>query len=157
MLNINKKQIISCCERLSAFIILMRRPLYCVLSFLERIYKSEVFDFLPMCSNHYILNRGEAVYIINSARNCISSTRSVVYHQAAGRYTLARDEIQPQKGWWYAPRFARWWYAKPAAWIKKEVTFGKQKLLLFWPARRDSNPRPLESESTAISSFATGG
>ena len=28
---------------------------------------------------------------------------------------------------------------------------------LFWPARRDSNPRPLESESTAISSFATGG
>ena len=28
---------------------------------------------------------------------------------------------------------------------------------LCWPARRDSNPRPLESESTAISSFATGG
>ena len=28
---------------------------------------------------------------------------------------------------------------------------------VFWPARRDSNPRPLESESTAISSFATGG
>ena len=28
---------------------------------------------------------------------------------------------------------------------------------LLWPARRDSNPRPLESESTAISSFATGG
>ena len=27
----------------------------------------------------------------------------------------------------------------------------------LWPARRDSNPRPLESESTAISSFATGG
>ena len=26
-----------------------------------------------------------------------------------------------------------------------------------WSARRDSNPRPLESESTAISSFATGG
>ena len=29
-------------------------------------------------------------------RNCISSTRSVVYHQAAGRCTLARDEIQPK-------------------------------------------------------------
>ena len=29
--------------------------------------------------------------------------------------------------------------------------------LFLWPARRDSNPRPLESESTAISSFATGG
>ena len=27
----------------------------------------------------------------------------------------------------------------------------------FWPARRDSNPRPSESESAAISSFATGG
>lgn len=26
-----------------------------------------------------------------------------------------------------------------------------------WPARRDSNPRPSESESAAISSFATGG
>ena len=29
--------------------------------------------------------------------------------------------------------------------------------LLIWPARRDSNPRPSESESAAISSFATGG
>ena len=28
---------------------------------------------------------------------------------------------------------------------------------LIWPARRDSNPRPSESESAAISSFATGG
>ena len=27
----------------------------------------------------------------------------------------------------------------------------------FWPARRDSNPRPSESESAAISSFATSG
>ncbi len=26
-----------------------------------------------------------------------------------------------------------------------------------WSARRDSNPRPSESESAAISSFATGG
>ena len=31
-------------------------------------------------------------------------------------------------------------------------------LVLFnWPARRDSNPWPSESESAAISSFATGG
>ncbi len=29
--------------------------------------------------------------------------------------------------------------------------------VLYWPARRDSNPRPSESESAAISSFATGG
>ena len=40
----------------------------------------------------------------------------------------------------------------------KKVTFvSRQKWLFSWPARRDSNPRPLESESTAISSFATGG
>ena len=43
-------------------------------------------------------NHAEGVYIINSARNCISSTRSVVYHQAAGEYTLKRDEIQPRRG-----------------------------------------------------------
>ncbi len=40
---------------------------------------------------------------------------------------------------------------------KKEVTFVYQKSLLFWPARRDLNPRSLESESNAISNFATGG
>ena len=45
-----------------------------------------------------------------------------------------------------------WWYAKPAAWIKKEVTFGRQKLLLFWRRVRDSNPRFL-SESPV---FKTG-
>ena len=39
-------------------------------------------------------NHASGVYIINFARNCISSTQSVVYHQAAGRYTLTRDEIQ---------------------------------------------------------------
>ena len=39
------------------------------------------------------LNHSEGVYIIN-ANHCISPTRSVVYHQAAGKYTLARDEIQ---------------------------------------------------------------
>ena len=30
-------------------------------------------------------------------------------------------------------------------------------ILFFWSARRDLNPQPLESESTAISNFATGG
>ncbi len=37
---------------------------------------------------------------------------------------------------------------------KKIQVFG---LGFFWPARRDLNPRPSESESAAISSFATGG
>ena len=70
---------------------------------------------------------------ISSATCCgISSTRSVVSHQAAGGFMhgyavmiyhrKAMDDIQPRWGWWYA---------KPAAWIKKEVTFGRQKLLLF--------------------------
>jgi len=43
------------------------------------------------------LNHVEGVYIIN-AKHCISPTRSVVYHQAAGRCTLKRDEIQPRRG-----------------------------------------------------------
>jgi len=38
-------------------------------------------------------------------------------------YTLTRDDM---------PSFA--------AWIKKEVTFGRQKLLLFWSRVRESNP-----------------
>ena len=43
--------------------------------------------------------------------------------------------------------------AKPREALKLLASRG----FYFWPARRDSNPRPLESESTAISSFATGG
>ena len=37
-------------------------------------------------------NHGGAVDIIN-AKHCISPTRSVVYHQAAGGYTLKRDDM----------------------------------------------------------------
>ena len=40
---------------------------------------------------------------------------------------------------------------------KRPLLSSRQKRSFCWPARRDSNPRPLESESTAISSFATGG
>ena len=63
--------------------------------------------------------------------------RSIVSHQAAGRCTLKRDEIQPRRGWWYAPHFARRWYAKPAAWIKKS-SFRRTRI--FWLGHRDSNP-----------------
>ena len=94
---------------------------------------------LRMNSNPHI-NHGESRVYHQFRRNCISSMRSIVYHQAADRCTLKRDEIQPQRGWWYAPRFARWWYAKPVAWIKKEVTFVYQKLLLFWRRSGDLNP-----------------
>ena len=40
-------------------------------------------------------HHAEGVNIINSARNCISSTRSVVYHQSAGESSpKGADEIQ---------------------------------------------------------------
>ena len=55
-------------------------------------------------------NHAEGVYIIN-AKHCISSAtccgissmQSIVYHQAAGRCTLARDDIQGRhcRPWWY--------------------------------------------------------
>ena len=44
--------------------------------------------------------------------------------------------------------------------MKKPLQAAQMAVLqgfLVWPARRDSNPRPSESESAAISSFATGG
>ena len=58
------------------------------------------FELQPPRPNH-----GEAVYIINT-RCCISSMQSIVYHQAAGKYTLARDEIQPEGLMIYAARCA---------------------------------------------------
>ena len=39
----------------------------------------------------------------------------------------------------------------------KKTGCRKSDILFFWSARRDLNPQPLESESTAISNFATGG
>ena len=39
-------------------------------------------------------NHAEGVYIINSVGIAYHQRLAVVYHQAAGKYTLARDEIQ---------------------------------------------------------------
>ena len=80
--------------------------------------------------------------------------RSIVYHQAAGRCTLARDEIQPRRGWWYTPHFARWWYTKPAAWINKKGTFGRQKFLFCWWRQQGSNLRPHGCEPCALTNWA---
>ncbi len=58
------------------------------------MYISAIFPlcgFEPPHPNH-----GEAVYIINSVRNCISPTQSVVYHHFEAKYTLARDDIPPE-------------------------------------------------------------
>ena len=48
-----------------------------------------------------------------------------------------RDDIQPRRGWWYPPHFARWWYTKPAAWIRKNLTlFG---WVFFWWSMLNEN------------------
>ena len=80
--------------------------------------------------------------------------RSIAYHQAAGKYTLARDEIQPRRGWWYAPHVVRRWYAKPAAWINKKRTFGRQKFSFCWWKQQGSNLRPHGCEPCALTNWA---
>ena len=71
------------------------------------------------------------------------------YHQPSGLYLIKSQEYAPSVmiyAYGDDIHAKAWWYTKPAAWIKKEVTFGRQKLLLFWRRVRDSNPRFL-SES----------
>ena len=48
----------------------------------------------------------------------ITKAKRFVYHQAAGKYTLACDDIQPE-GLMICRSFGDGWYTKPAAWIKK--------------------------------------
>ena len=78
---------------------------------------------------HTIVNKSRRKPCISSATCCgISSTRSVVYHQAAGN--MHAD------AWWdTAPQglmistTASWWYTKPAAWIKKSDAFASDFLV----------------------------
>ena len=49
------------------------------------------------------------------------------------------------------PCFKRFWGVEKVRRNSLDITVD------LWSARRDSNPRPSESESAAISSFATGG
>ena len=78
--------------------------------------------------NNYIIflnsDQGEALYIIRSL--------PAVYHQREALHGIKPQEIHAyawwdtraaRRPWWYAPHFARWRYAKPTAWIKKEATF----------------------------------
>ncbi len=62
--------------------------------FLSMDYKKDIFAFSVCGVELTQPNHGEAVYIINSARDCISPTRSAVYHHCEARYTLPRDNIQ---------------------------------------------------------------
>ena len=72
-----------------------------------------------------VYHQHEVLYIIKSQAKC----------------TLARDEIQPQRGWWYTPHVVRQWYTKPAAWINKKRTFGRQKFSFCWWGMVDSDHR----------------
>ena len=73
-----------------------------------------------------------AVYHPHKSESISSFLR--VYHQAAGRCTLTRDDIQLQRGCWYAPRIERRWYAKPVAWInKKELSVDKSSFFVGTP------------------------
>ena len=54
-------------------------------------HRAQLVRFKPYLTQ---TNHGRAVYIIN-AKHCISPTRSVAYHQAAGRSSpKGADEIQ---------------------------------------------------------------
>ena len=43
--------------------------------------------------------------------------------------------------WWYPPRFARRWYAKPAAWINKNRTFVGRQMFCFCCHKRDKRSK----------------
>ena len=86
-------------------------------------------------------NQGEALYIIRNLLRYIINTKCCI--------SSSRRKIQLQRGWWdtraasrpwwYAPHVVRRWYAKPAAWINKKGTFGRQKFLFCWLRRWDLN------------------
>ena len=85
--------------------------------------------------------------------NSTSPTRSVASHQAAGGYTLARDEIQGRNAPLMICTTLRAVMIYQACGLdKKEVTFGRQKLLLFWWRLMDSNHRPHACEACALTS-----
>ena len=71
---------------------------------------------------------------------------SRVWHQAAGRCTLTRDEI---------PTCVVMIY-QACGLDKQKRNFCLPKVPFCWPTRKDSNLRPQESESCALSSCATG-
>ena len=97
------------------------------------------------------ITKAKALYIIIAKEDAACGwwyTRLVeIYSARRMRYTLKRDEIQPQRGWWYTPHFVRQWYAKPAAWINK---FDKSKLVEFFGrGRRTWFSRELRARSSA--------
>ena len=104
------------------------------------IFSSFAYEFEPS-------HKSRRKPCISSATCCgISSARMAVYHQAAGN---ARGRVMRYKGG-LPPLMiyttASWWYAKPAAWIKKSDAFASDFLAekeRFELSRRYSRPTPL--------------
>ena len=78
-----------------------------------------------------VINQCGALYIINSARNCISSKRSFVYHQADSFLCTPKGVMRYNTAlpcWWYT-RILRDDIPSLSAWIKKERS---NRFVLFW-------------------------
>ena len=100
-------------------------------------------------------NHAEGVYIIRNLLRYIINTECCI-SSSRRKYTLARDEIQPQRGWWYAPHVVRRWYTKPAAWINKNRTFvGRQMFCFCWWSIGDLNPWPQHCQCCALPTALT--
>ena len=114
---------------------------------------------------HFSCKQDAAFRVPITPKACISScSKGTAYHQCEalyiikpqGKCTLARDEIQGRLAALDDIHRTSRGDDMPSlsAWIKK---FDKSKLVeFFWPTRKDSNLRPSESESDALSSCATG-
>ena len=86
-------------------------------------------------------NHGNAVYGIKPQGNEeYSLTADSIRGRAAVPYS-AQSALIPYQAYGNPQKLAHSLRGTPTAtWIKKEVTFGRQKLLLFWCGRRELNP-----------------
>ena len=93
--------------------------------------------FATDCTMKSSQARYSVALLLTSATCCgISSMQSIVYHQNEVLYIIIAKAIQPAVD---DIRLQRWYPDQRSddipllsQWIKKEVTFGRQKLLLFW-------------------------
>ena len=111
----------------------------------------ELWNIAPLRYAISHLNHAKGVYIINS--------KGIAYHQHEVLYIIKPLENPAPKGLMrykggspplMISTTASWWYTKPAAWINKKGTFGRQKFLFCWSWWRDLNPRPIDYESIAL-------
>ena len=67
-------------------------------------------------------------------------------HIINGSHCISSSPRRMHLRWWYTPygddiHAKAWWYTKISGLDKKEVTFGRQMLLLFWLPLLDLNQR----------------